>query len=106
MPDWGGPRPGAGRKPKQQGMNRVTFSPRVAAQTSQRLRSYAKRAGLPLSEVVDELVCHVEGDETFMARLLALAGEPEAEGELPFSVSAITPSSTSDPTPTKPSEYT
>lgn len=73
MSEWGGPRPGAGRKPKQPGKARVTLSTRVSVQSSEQLRAYAKSAGKPLGEVLDAMVSFIARQPAFM---LPAAAEP------------------------------
>lgn len=68
MPEWGGPRPGAGRKPKQPGSTRVTLSTRISEQSSERLRAYARRSGKALGEVLDEMVTFVDQQPAFEAQ--------------------------------------
>lgn len=69
MPEWGGPRPGAGRKPKEPGKSRVSFSTRISMTSSERLRAYARSSGKSLGEVLDQVIAHVASDPTFEATL-------------------------------------
>lgn len=65
MGNWGGPREGAGRKPKEPGQKRVTLSTRISGRSSDHLRAYAERTGKTLSEVLDEMVAYVAGQPAF-----------------------------------------
>lgn len=65
MGNWGGPREGAGRKPKEPGQKRVTLSTRISGRSSEHLRAYAERTGKTLSEVLDEMVAYVAGQPAF-----------------------------------------
>lgn len=65
MPEWGGPRPGAGRKPKLSGETRVTLSARISQPSLERLHAYARQSGKSLGEILDGLVGFVEGRPGF-----------------------------------------
>lgn len=65
MPEWGGYRPGAGRKPKQPGSYRVSLSTRVSQDTSQWLRERVKHTGRTFGELIDLLVAFAQTDASF-----------------------------------------
>ncbi|MDB5100815.1 MAG: hypothetical protein JWM80_5236 [Cyanobacteria bacterium RYN_339] len=65
MPDWGGPRPGAGRKPKQPGKSRVTLSTRISEDSARILKAYAERTGKSQGEVLDDMVTFVQSQPGF-----------------------------------------
>lgn len=73
MPEWGGHRPGAGRKPKEPGRSRVTLSTRVSDACYARLKRYAADTRKSLGEVLDELIAFASDHPEFDA---ALVGEP------------------------------
>jgi hypothetical protein len=69
MPDWGGPRPGAGRKPKQPGKSRVTLSTRISEDSARQLKAMAERTGKSQGEVLDDMVAFVQQQPAFEAAL-------------------------------------
>lgn len=83
MPEWGGTRPGAGRKPKQPGKTRVSLSTRISERSSEQLRAYAKTANKPLGEVLDEMVLFVGEQPGFAERVVAPA-EPVGPASGPW----------------------
>ena len=87
MPEWGGPRPGAGRKPKEPGKSRVTLSTRISEDSSRRLRAYTERTGKSMGQILDELVAFVDGRpdlrSSFMGDEVSVAlVAPSTEGTL------------------------
>jgi hypothetical protein len=96
MPEWGGHRPGAGRKPKEPGRSRVTLSTRVSDACYARLKRYATDTHKSLGEVLDELIAFASDHPEFEA---ILAGEP-VEATL-----AIVPPQPDQPEPVRPVDF-
>lgn len=69
MTKWGGPREGAGRKPKEPGQRRVSLSTRISGPNSEALRAYAGRTGKTLSQALDDFVAYAAGQPPFAALL-------------------------------------
>jgi hypothetical protein len=83
MPDWGGHRPGAGRKPKEPGKNRVSLSTRVSEKSSRELREYARRTGKSLGEVLDDILAFAASHPAFEAYLAELDSPEESAPAYP-----------------------
>lgn len=71
--NWGGARPGAGRKPRQAGRPRKAISVSVSRDAYEALAGYAERAGKSLSEAADEMLLASAARSPF-------APEPPPEG--------------------------
>jgi hypothetical protein len=77
MPDWGGQRPGAGRKPKVPGQLRVTLSTRISEASMARLKALSHRENKPLGQLLDEMLLGVDPAGASLAPVTADDG-PES----------------------------